>query len=362
VDHFLTVSDSNLPAGCSVVVHSNSSTTVYWNRLAESPAPCGTLQGGGATVGSFNAEAASVSVTIRLDTSVPGGLAPLTLSGPAGSWYGVGLNSPNYDMADEPYTIVVDGTGNVSERKIGKHAPGTLLKQSLSLVSNTVADGRRQVVVQRPFAGLTADYYTFDPSVTALPVLAASGSGPVYGYHGGQTRTGGNLYFVAVDAATCICNAGVHGTINGIPFVKDCLPEPTGDLLAQKNPTCFADTYQAPLLLFCRLGPSIRIYFLFKSRGGQTHIFLYRQSQLCNLKESLLSCISITFSKNLARHANAYLHIRNHNFLSEVRNYSSTILKNMLLRNSISASTIAIFFSRLQLQDATLSAYPHFCS
>jgi hypothetical protein len=184
-------------------------------------------------------------VSIKLDASVPGGRATITLAGPAGVWFGVGLNSPNYDMADLPYSLIVDGTGNVSERKLGKHAPGTLLKQSITVVSSSVTDGRRQVVLERPFAGLTADHYTFDPTAAMLPMLAASGSDPVFGYHGGKTRTGGNLYFAAVDAPTCLCSAGVQGSINGIPFSKDCLPEPTGDLLAQKNPTCFADTYQA---------------------------------------------------------------------------------------------------------------------
>ena len=46
---------------------------------------------------------------------------------------------------------------------------------------------------------------------------------------------------------TCICNAGVKGSINGIPFHKDCKPRPGGDLLQQKNPTCWVETYQGGL-------------------------------------------------------------------------------------------------------------------
>ena len=246
VSQYQTVSSSQLPAGCSAVVYSNGSTIVYWNQLASSPATCGSSSSSKATTGTFHADVAAVVITISLNGSVPGGQATITLSGPAGSWFGVGLNSPNFAMADQPYTIVVDGTGNVTELKLGKHAPGTQLQSSLTLVSNTVANGRRQVVLQRPFAGITSDHYTFDPTVATLPVLAASGTGPTYGYHGGKQRTGGNLYFAEIDAPTCICNAGVHGTINGIPFQKNCLPEPTGDLLEQKNPTCFVDTYQGP--------------------------------------------------------------------------------------------------------------------
>merc|ERR1712192_223617 len=37
------------------------------------------------------------------------------------------------------------------------------------------------------------------------------------------------------------------GAINGIPFHKNCLPEPRGDLVQQKNPTCWIETYQGGL-------------------------------------------------------------------------------------------------------------------
>jgi hypothetical protein len=231
------------------VLYSNGSTILYWNQLDTSPTPCGNPKEGiQASVGTFHADVAAVTITIGLNSSVPGGRATITLSGPDGRWFGVGLDSPNFDMADQPYTIVVDGAGTVTEVKLGKHAPGNVLQSSLTVVANSVTNGRRNVVLQRPFAGITGDHYTFDPKTSALPLLAASGTSPTYSYHGGKQRTGGTLYFAAIDAPTCICNAGVHGTINGIPFSKDCLPEPTGDLLEQKNPTCFVDTYQAYLL------------------------------------------------------------------------------------------------------------------
>ena len=35
----------------------------------------------------------------------------------------------------------------------------------------------------------------------------------------------------------------MKGSINGIPFKKNCLPEPKGDLVQQKHPTCWVDTY-----------------------------------------------------------------------------------------------------------------------
>ena len=56
-------------------------------------------------------------------------------------------------------------------------------------------------------------------------------------------RGGSTLQLAALDAPTCICNVGIKGTINGVPFSKNCAPEPSGDLLQQKNPTCWVDTY-----------------------------------------------------------------------------------------------------------------------
>ena len=89
-------------------------------------------------------------------------------------------------------------------------------------------------------------------------------------------RTGGKIQLSGVDVPTCVCNAGVKGAINGIPFHKvtfvskhiqltgldvnlqgsllpliptlqDCLPEPRGDLVQQHNPTCWIETYQGGL-------------------------------------------------------------------------------------------------------------------
>ena len=50
-----------------------------------------------------------------------------------------------------------------------------------------------------------------------------------------------------MDSPTCVCDGGIKGSINGNPFHKDCLDEPKGDLVQQKNPTCWIDTYQGGL-------------------------------------------------------------------------------------------------------------------
>ena len=118
------------------------------------------------------------------------------------------------------------------------HDPGTVIEQSVSVTSNTVVDGVRTVTMVRDLAGKTSDHYTFDPSVSSLPIISASGSGSVYAYHGPKTRSGSTLKMSVMDSPTCVCDGGIKGSINGNPFHKDCLDEPKGDLVQQKNPTC----------------------------------------------------------------------------------------------------------------------------
>ena len=78
--------------------------------------------------------------------------------------------------------------GNVEERKLGAHDPGQVLAASVRVVSSTVVDGRRKVVLTRQFQGKTTDHYTFSTSNAMVPVLVASGTGPVFSYHGPKQR------------------------------------------------------------------------------------------------------------------------------------------------------------------------------
>ena len=97
--------------------------------------------------GSYAAEAAMTTSKVNLDSRVSGGLATLTLTGPPDKWFALALGSPHFDMADKPYTIVVDGKGNVQERKLGDHDPGQVLTASIRVLSNSVVDGHRQVLL-----------------------------------------------------------------------------------------------------------------------------------------------------------------------------------------------------------------------
>merc|ERR1712025_223417 len=229
------------PSGCYISHDGDGSINAYFNT-EETSVACG--EGGTQLTGSFKADKAVTSVSLNLDNSVADGRVTITLGGPSDKWFSVGFNTPNFQMSDLPYTIVVDGSGKTSELKLGDHDPGTPLSASVTVTSNSEADGVRTVVMTREFQGKTQDHFTFDPESSSIPCLFASGRSSSFSYHGPDTRTGGTLKLNFLDSATCVCPAGMSGSINGVPFKHNCRPEPMGDLIFQKNPTCWIDTYQ----------------------------------------------------------------------------------------------------------------------
>lgn len=112
-----------------------------------------------------------VNLTIKHD----GVNATITMQGPATVWFGVGLNAK--EMADLPYAIIVDGTGAVTERKLVSHGPGSLLSPTVTVASNSVANGIRTVVLSRPVVVAT---YALPTTAGELDVITAVGNTPQY--------------------------------------------------------------------------------------------------------------------------------------------------------------------------------------
>ena len=239
----IPVDDASYPTGCSFIHYQNGSSALLLNKNGAG-SECGV--GVSKWLGSSYSNSTKVQFSLYLDQNK--NMATMNITGPDGKWFGVGLGSKTFTMTDEPYAIIVDGSGSVKEMKLGDHAGGSQLSSSVQVISNRAGDGLRTVSFTRSFKGQTSEHYTFDPTTTStIPILTASGTGPDYAYHGPSTRGGANLNLASLDTPTCVCNTGVKGTINGIPFSKTCLPEPHADLLQQKNPTCSIETYQGGL-------------------------------------------------------------------------------------------------------------------
>ena len=290
-----TGSDATRPSGCSLIKATDGTATAYYNTAAKG-APCATA---GKKVASSVSEATAVTLMVELDTGANGTVS-ITLKGPATAWFGVGFNA--VDMANSPYTLVVNTSG-VTEHKIGtcgseaEHCPGKMLAASITLVSNTVVGGVRTVVLTRPAKGASKDHYTFGADST-FNYIVAQGWDQTFAQH--KVHDQMTASFMEPVGATCVCNTGLTGelcgnmaglpnTQPGIPnnstacskFAKGCyrhsptlgnegevrpprrvvalrsvaipiaaaLTHPahwaqaSGDLLAQRNPTCNSAQY-----------------------------------------------------------------------------------------------------------------------
>ena len=181
------------------------------------------------------------------------GVGTFTLTGPASNvWFGVGFDAEK--MGDTPYTFIVDGSGAVTERRIGNHDAGTQLKSSVKVLSSAVENGRRKIVLERSLTGATPQHLTFDPSAGGVSYIAAVGTSGTLGYH--KARGGGDLMLVQAGAPLCICpsTGQVSGSIDGVAFNNNqCSKMPRSSLLVNEsnggapNDICNIETYHGGL-------------------------------------------------------------------------------------------------------------------
>ena len=58
-------------------------------------------------------------------------LATIWITGPDGKWFGVGFGAKTFTMSDQPYTIMVDGSGKILELKKGQ-----IIAKSVQILEN----------------------------------------------------------------------------------------------------------------------------------------------------------------------------------------------------------------------------------
>ena len=226
------VRNHTLPYGCIYNLNNNevnSFVNIYNNNIN-----CGSKDG--KYKGFSNDSLTNLLVYLNHEDNT----VNMTLIGPSRVWYGVAFGATQ--MSDEPYSIIVNGSGGVFEQKLGNHGPGRKLQTTLKVLSDTIVNDIRKVVLTRSSKGINSDYYDFSNVDTNINILLAVGSGPSFAYH--KLKSTNQIQISSLTGYTCICNDGKIGKINGIRFQKHCMPEPRGDLIQQHNPTCFIETYQ----------------------------------------------------------------------------------------------------------------------
>lgn len=251
-------SDASMPPGCSATVDETdpNNVNVFFNTISSSDGASECGGGAGMVAG---ATESLVNVSIGIDSVHD--TVTITLSGPKDVWFGVGFNASA--MKDAPWAIIVEGTGNVTERKLQDQNPGKQLAPSVKVVSSKTEGSTRTVVLTRALKGASSDYYTFDPNVdVSLPFINAVGNGPTLAYHKDKTPSGISLLPITGAPGACVCaekpapfgegkgqlvyvptsQPGEAGS-GSVGFGNKCAPQPRSDLLKMKNPTCDVRSY-----------------------------------------------------------------------------------------------------------------------
>ena len=139
-----SIEDESVPRGCTMRPNADDTFDVVFNTASTTTARCGetVTNPNLLRTGSLIDLAGLVQFGLSMDVSQR---ANITMVGPSDVWFAVGFNAKS--MADEPYTIVVDGNGDVTERKLASHAPGHLVRFTF-----TQRGGERNsnIVMSRP--------------------------------------------------------------------------------------------------------------------------------------------------------------------------------------------------------------------
>jgi len=203
------------------------------------------------------AGAANLGGLVNLTVAHDGTTATITVTGPSAFWYGVGFDATS--MKDAPYSIIVDGKGAVTERKLIEHGPGALLPASVKVSSNKVAGGIRTVVLTRPVSGS----YKIPTTPGTINVITAIGNTVELAYH--KTRTGASITLLPTALNACVCEpvssayltytSAETGAAETQKYGYNCLDEPRSDMLkrgdgtgrALPNAACQMETYHGGL-------------------------------------------------------------------------------------------------------------------
>ena len=257
-----TISDDTLPLGCLLTPEtSNNSNYLYsvtFNSLITSKATC---DAGHSFSGAKNSKLLSGSAELcnltHMEVSHDGNNAKLTLTGPSEFWFGVGFDATA--MKDLPYALIVDGNGNVHERKLANHGPGTVLTPSITNVtSNQVVNGVRTIVLYRPVDALTKDHYAIPTNPGKINLITAIGNSVKLAYH--KARTGASLTLLPSEVSSCLCAPTSSSYLTYMDtdtqeFGYDCLDAPRSDMKSHgdgtgrnvENRACKMQTYNGGL-------------------------------------------------------------------------------------------------------------------
>lgn len=135
-----------------------------------------------------------INTTLEFDIDNDDSKVTITLTGPENRWFGVGFNTTF--MEDGTDVIYVSNGELFDAYLTGQGNPSIDGDNNLTLISNSIDDGKRTVIIERPLNTGDANDYIFPSEVSEdFNVIYANGvsaTSSSLGYHGG------NRGFVAV--------------------------------------------------------------------------------------------------------------------------------------------------------------------
>ena len=91
-------------------------------------------------------------------------------------------------MSNQPWTIISDGNGIITERKLGSYSPGQLLNPTITIVINEVNGEFRNIEFKRSLIINDQDYFSFDFDAEFIDFICAFGNSTQLQYHGPNTN------------------------------------------------------------------------------------------------------------------------------------------------------------------------------
>lgn len=140
--------------------------------------------------------------SLRIEINKNNGRMTFVAKGPTTKYFAFGFN--NVEM-NATYTIVLNTTSNLSEERIlGNHSAGTVLTNTLKVISNVEDHGITTITFERDTEGLNVNYFNFSniKDKSQLDIIFAQGTSKTFNYHGSRgniSATFATLFVTSVE-------------------------------------------------------------------------------------------------------------------------------------------------------------------